>query len=67
MERETALAQRLRRIDYDLSCLTESQRTEIYDLARLARVELWQPGKRWPSSPGSSVTGGGITPNPGRP
>ena len=64
MERETLLAEKLRRVGYDLARLTEAQRIEIYDLARSARVELWHPGLRWPSSPGSDVTGGGITPNP---
>ena len=64
MERETRLAEILRRVDYDLDRLTEAQRIDVFTLAASARVELWRPGLRWPSSPGSDVTGGGITPNP---
>ena len=61
MERETALAQKLRRVDYDLARLTESQRIEIHDLARSARVELPQLGVAWPSSPDAGRTGGELT------
>ena len=64
MERENALAEKLRRVGYDLARLTEAQRAEIFALARSAHVELWQPGVTWPSSPDAGRTGGGITPNP---
>jgi hypothetical protein len=61
MERETALAQKLRRVDYDLDRLTEAQRIEIFDLARSAQVELWRPGARWSSGTGADLTGGGLS------
>ncbi len=57
MERETALAQKLQRVGFDLTRLTESQRTEIYDLARAARIELWRPGLVWASSPDAGDAG----------
>ncbi len=62
MERETALAQKLRAVDYDVDRLTEFQRIEIYDLARAARIELPCPGTAWPSSPSADLSGGEITP-----
>ncbi len=61
MERETCLAERLRRVGYDLARLTEAQRIEIFTLARSAQVEIWRPGLAWPSSPGADRTGGAVT------
>ena len=66
MERETRIAEKLRRVNFDLTRLTENQRIEIYDLALWARIEIWPPGQRWPSSPGT--TDGALTRiAPGRP
>ena len=45
LERETALAEKLRDVGYDLNLLTEAQRTEIFALARSAHVELWSPAR----------------------
>ncbi len=61
MERETLLAEKLRRVDFDLDRLTDTQRIEIFALARSAQVELWRPGLRWPSSEGADQTGGALT------
>lgn len=61
MERETALAEKLRLVDYDLARLTDTERINVFTLARSARVELWRPGLRWPSSPDADRTGGGLT------
>ena len=61
MEHENKIAEKLRRIDFDLTSLTEAQRIEIFALARSAQVELWRPGLIWPSSPGADSTGGEVT------
>ena len=61
MERESRLAENLRRVGFDLDLLTEAQRIEVFTLARSAQVELWHRGLRWPSSPGADQHGGGLT------
>ncbi len=61
MERETDLAEIIRRVGYDLAQLTDAEHIRVSTLARSAQVQLWRPGLRWPSSPGSELTGGEVT------
>jgi hypothetical protein len=62
MERETALAEKLRVVSFDMDQITDAQRVEVATLARRARVELWHPGLRWPSSDHAARDGGDLTP-----
>ena len=61
MDHDESLAKILRSADYDLTHLTDAERVRVFDLARSAQVELWRPGLRWPSSPGSDVTCAELT------
>ena len=60
-DRETRLAEKLRRIDYNLARVTEAERIEIFELGRAARIEIWSPGLRWPSNPDAGRSGGELT------
>ncbi len=61
MERETRLAEKLRRVGVDLNRLSDTERERVFGLARAAWLEIWRPGLRWPSSPGTTATGGEVT------
>lgn len=61
MDPDEALTAKLRAAGYDISRLIDSERVEVFDLARRVGIELWSPGSRWPSSEGADRTGGAIT------
>ena len=60
MDHEDDLAARLRVVNYDTSRLSEAECSEVYRLARAAKIELPRPGVA-PSSLGADLTGGGLT------
>ena len=62
MDHLDRLAEKLRAVDFDRSRLSDTDHTEVFNLARAAQIELWISGVVWPSSPGAEDRGGALTP-----
>ena len=50
MDHIEALAEKLRAAGYNIGRLSEAECSEVFRLARAARIELPRPGVAWPSS-----------------